>query len=411
MTAVAARPSPVGSAGRAADGALGALGWAWVVVIASIPVQQLIYVETGPTIRYLPVLLCLVSAGLGRFAQYRGLPGTVAFGLLALAGGLVSGFSTTVAASVTVAVWLALLVALVPGCLLFQLRRTDRFAMFATAGFLIVQSISALAGVLQSVGVSVLGFAARGGRVNGLAYHPNILGLMAVLAVIVCLGLAVAGRGRRPILGSLIVLNIGVLLLSGSLSALLSLVVALLCFAAIVRPWMLVLGAGAVLAIGVALVGVGGADPLAVLPGVSDRAEEVVGASGEGVASFLVRLDTYGFAIDRIGESPIVGTGMDPAGQATVTDDLVVHMMILRAWMQGGIFFLVAVAGLVISLAMVAVRAAATRELVGAAAVVVAMLVFGMTSTFYNQPHYWLPVLASVAYLEHRRRAASARLK
>ncbi|GMA30392.1 O-antigen ligase family protein [Litorihabitans aurantiacus] len=387
------------------------LGWAWIAVIASVPVQQLVYIETGPAIRYLPVLLGLVCAGLGRFSQYRGLPGTVAFGLLTLAGGLVSGFSTTVVASVTVAAWLALLVALVPGCLLFQVRRSDRFTTLATAGFLLVQSLSALAGVLQSVGVSVLGFTARGGRVNGLAHHPNILGLMAVVAVVVCLGLAVVGRGRRSILIGVVVLNIGVLLLSGSLSALLSLVVGLLCFVAIVRPWKLVLGAGAALATGVAVIGVGGADPRAVLPGVSDRAEEVVGASGEGVASFLVRLDTYGFALDRIAESPVVGTGMDPAGQSTVTSDLVVHMMILRAWMQGGIFLLVAVTGIVVALAIFAVRAAATRELVGAAAVVVVLLVFGMTSTFYNQPHYWLPVLAGVAYLEAQRRSASDRTR
>lgn len=408
MTAVST-PRPRATRTRpSARGPLGLLGWAWVALIASIPIQQLLYVETGPLIRYLPVLLCLVSAALGRFAQYRGLPGAVAFGLLALAAGVVSGFSTTVSASVSVAVWLALLVALAPGCLVFQLRRNDRFATFATRGFLIVQSLSAVAGLLQSVGIAVLGFAARGGRVNGLAYHPNILGLMAVLAVIICLGLAAAGHGRRPVLGAVAILNLGVLLLSGSLSALLSLAVALLCFAAIVRPWALVLGAGALLAVGVAVVGFGGADPLAVLPGVSDRAEEVVGASGEGVASVLVRLDTYGFALDRIGESPVVGTGMDPAGQGTVTDDLVVHMMILRAWMQGGIFFVVAVTGLVVTLTIMAARASARPRLVGGAAVVVVMLVFGMTSTFYNQPHYWLPVLASVAYLEYRRADTAA---
>lgn len=391
---------------------MGLLAWAWILVLCSVPVHQLIYVEMGAIVRYVPVLLGLGAAALGRFASYRAMPGLLASGLLMVAGGLVSGFSTSVTASTAVAVWLAILVVLIPGCVVFQIRRDQRFLPVVVKGFLGVQLASSLVALFQGVGVTVLGFAARGGRSNGLAYHPNILGLAAVAAVLLCLDQLLRGVGRRGILAMMLVVNVGALVLSGSLSAMMSLAVGLLCFGALVRPWVLVAAGGALLGIG-AVIGAAGGMGGAIVAPVADRTEEVVGASGEGVASLLVRLDTYQFAIDRIESGPIVGTGMDPAGQATVSSELVVHNMVLRAWMQGGIFFGTAVVGLIVALTILAVRGIRSahgerRMSVAPSAIIVAYLAFGMTSTFYNQPHYWLPVLVASAVLWERKLGSRA---
>lgn len=379
---------------------LGVDSWVWIAVIAITPLQQLFYALVSPQVRIVPLLTAVVSLLLARVAMTRMQGALTVTAIFVVLGGLASGANSDVAESVSVAVTLALLIALAPAAILFQLRRYPTFLRTMLATVLTVQTISAGAGIVQLAGVPILGVVARDGRVNGLAYHPNVLGLMAALAILVMVDLFRRRVASRALLVVAITINAAALIATASLSSLLTLAVGLVFFVArlsIQARWWWAAIAAAALTVG--LIATGG-NLEALLPDAFiDRVDQVTGAVESDVASLQVRLQTYQHAINYIIGDPFVGVGMDAMNQGTLTPSLVVHNYILRGWYQGGVLLLIGFVLVTIALLALAVRGMRRTTLTAPSAIIASLLAFGMTSAFYTQSHYWLPILLSVAVI------------
>src|SRR6478609_2283638 len=100
-----------------------------------------------------------------------------------------------------------------------------RWAIGLVAG----QTISAIAGMAQGfLGASVAGWQAELGRAPGLAGHPNILGLMSGIAIVLCVGeILDRGMWRWPAM-VVATVNLGGLLAGGSVSSMIAAAVGLL---------------------------------------------------------------------------------------------------------------------------------------------------------------------------------------
>jgi O-antigen ligase len=117
------------------------------------------------------------------------------------------------------------------------------------------------------------------------------------------------------------------------------------------------------------------------------------------------RLDVARLAFDEIAKQPIWGTGLDhDSGMLTseIAGSLQVHNILLLAWLQGGLVFLVGILGIL----ALATKAAWSRSLVAPrlhvamAGAAVSAIAFAMTSPILFQRYLWLPVdlvLASIA--------------
>ncbi|MEV5071114.1 O-antigen ligase family protein [Microbacterium sp. LMI12-1-1.1] len=384
---------------------LGLDGWVWVLVIATVPIQQLLYVLVSNEVRLLPIAAALMSLLLGRLALPRMQGILVGASALIIIGGLASGSNSSAGASVTVAITMAAFITLVPPAILFQMRRYPNFLRVALACALTVQTASAAAGIVQMTGQSVFGVIAREGRVNGLAYHPNVLGVMSVLAVLVLLELLRRRAAPRWILLASLLVNASALAATASLSSLLTLLVGLAFYAMRVATRYRV-AAIVLLALGlvIALVATGGNLATLLPDALSDRVDQVTGVTDDGTASWLVRVETYKWSWDYITSDPLVGVGMDAMNQGTLTPSLVVHNFLLRGWYQGGVFVLIGFGLLVVVMVVQAFSGFRHTDYISPSAVIVSMLAFAMTSAFYTQSHYWLPVLIAFAFISEQLR-------
>lgn len=384
---------------------LGLDGLIWLAVIAVTPIQQLLYVEVSPAVRFLPLAASLVSLVTMRIVRVRHSTALLLSALFVVAAGFVSGANSSRQDSLAVAVLFALLIAIAPCALAFQIRTVRRYASLMVQVFISVQTLSAIVGVLQSFGLTPFGFRARGGRINGLAEHPNVLGLMAGLSILVLLSLLWKRIGSRAGVGLLLLLQIYVLVLSGSLSSIIALAVGLIVYIFALPKNYRVLVLVYTIFASLLIVVVGPVRLIGLLPGYTeDRLADVLGQSGSGVASAQIRLQTYEFALNYLERDPFVGVGMDSMNQSTVVQDLVVHNYVLRAWFQGGVLLLVAMLLLTAVLVAAAFVGLRTRDL-APSATIFAMFGFALTSAFYTQSLYWLPLFVSLAFISERERA------
>ncbi|WP_191906723.1 O-antigen ligase family protein [Microbacterium lushaniae] len=325
----------------------------------------------------------------------------IAAAAMIVLGGLSSGQNSNLTESTTVAVTFALLVTVAPAAILFQTRRHPSFVRITVTLTLVVQTASAAAGIAQLGGIAIFGVIAREGRVNGLAYHPNVLGIMSTLAILVLLDLLRRKAARPFLLVCALGINVVALLATASLSSLITLLVGLLFFfvrlSTTAKMLSFLIAAVSLLV----SLWVANGDLSVLLPeAFASRVQQVTGASAEGgVASLLVRFQTYEWAWNYITADPWVGVGMDALNQGTLTPSLVVHNYILRGWYQGGIFLLMGFILITISLLVVAMNGMRKTNLIAPSAVIGAVLAFGMTSAFYTQSHYWIPILVAAAVL------------
>ncbi|WP_186813361.1 O-antigen ligase family protein [Cellulomonas xylanilytica] len=343
----------------------------------------------------------LACAAFGRLARPAFSSVWPVLALLSLAAGLLTGAGVNPTASFWTGARFAIIIGLAPFVLAFYVRASPRFAIRATWAFVAVQTVSALAGFLQFGGAAVLGQVARGGRANGLAGHPNILGLMSSLALLAVLRWVIGrNKGWLPALVVLVPIHLGTLVTSGSLSGTMALVVGLPVLLVAQRAVTRIVSAGLlVVAIVVPVASAGGASFAFLGDRVSERVSSVSGVGDDATGSLLDREQTYNYAIESIRTHPVIGRGLDGESSGTFNGVTVVHNYPLRAWFQGGVLLAV-VALVVYSMgALAVVNGIVQGRWALPVAVVAAILVYAGSAAFLVQYQYWIPLLLAFAAL------------
>ncbi|MGB3484614.1 MAG: O-antigen ligase family protein [Mycobacterium sp.] len=395
------RPEALTSSG-CSDKSQRSLFWTglWSVIAALVPVMRT-SVNAGwqlpqRHIEYMILLALVVAALLGRVARPAGFPIWIAGAVVIPTAGFISGFSSSISASLTIAVELALICLLAPAVFRYEILRTKSFVPCVLSAFLVSQTLSAATGVLQLTGADVFGRGAVFGRSTGFAGHPNVLGLMAVIALLVSLTMMRnAPRPAQAALWGAFAVNAVSLVGTGSLSSMLAGAVGLMVYA--IGRRRLVAAFFAALAAGTSIFIVGGAWAVSV---VEYRMAVVTGADDVGgAASVDVRLRTYQWALEYLSDDPLFGVGMDDASSGTFDGVTAVHTYLLHAWYQGGLLLFLWFLAVTALLLTTILRAMAGSRSVEAAAVLAAFLTFASMSAFFAQDQYWLPLLFAIATL------------
>lgn len=273
-------------------------------------------------------------------------------------------------------------------------RSLDAYLMGSavTAGWAVLQAL----GVLASGGPTV-------GRATGLSVHPN--GLGGILALAVVLGFLRIMRGEQRALSSLaVILSLLGLVASGSVSGMMAGLAGIALGLALTRG----LGKGLVMILVVAPIALVALDwiqtaaPFLVLP--SDRLLQVQGLDS-GPSTIASRVDTIRYAFEYLQDHPMVGVGLDDASGATLGEDVLVHNMLVRAWYQGGLPLLLA---WVISLTSMArghlwarSRRVDSHETMGLPVAMLTVLIFSMTGPVLYERWFWLPFVLGSAVGSH----------
>jgi hypothetical protein len=340
----------------------------------------------------------VASAALRRTARPAGLPVWWAAAVLVPAAGVLSGLVSSLPASLLEAVQLTVLCALAPAVFRYDILRTRGFLTWVVAAFLGSQTLSAAVGLYLFAGTAGTLRAALFGRAKGLAGHPNTLGIMCVIALLVALSsLGGASPRVRAGLWAVITLNAMALVATGSLSAMLAGVLGAAVLAVGRRRVALALAVSGVALLAGTVLALGGSSIAGFL------AHRVAAVFGAGIstdrASLAVRLRTYRWAFAHIAQDPLRGVGMDGLNSGTYDGDTVVHNALLRAWYQGGFLLFAWFLAVTVVLLVLTLRAMTSRQGVGAAAVIAASGAYAATSAAFVKPQYWLPLLFAVALL------------
>lgn len=374
------------------------LGALWVGVLSTVPVYRLIMTDVSPTYVYFVLALIVSCALLGRMSKPVFPNLWLAMLLVIPLASLISGTTTSVVASAIVGIKLALLVGLAPFVLRYLITHELRFLRRACVGFLLVQTSSAAAGLIQAGGATILGREANSGRANGLAVHPNVLGVMCALAIVICLALLPRMRGwPRFLLIVVAAINVAGLVATGSLSSLIAagvgLAVLLICMRITLRAAVIGIAGATVALSGLYMLGY---DSTLVTSGIEERVDVVTGVS-DGVASLDIREQTYKYALNSILDDPLTGVGMDGANEATYDGSTVVHNYLLRGWYQGGLLMFIIILAFTAAMFVIIFRSLRQSDHGIAVASIATMLTFAATSAFYDQQQYWIPLLVAVA--------------
>jgi O-antigen ligase len=315
-------------------------------------------------------------------------------GYASLVAVLTATKSATVEENLFVGAQLVLLVGFGPFAMTANALIDPRFVQRVSVAFLAGQVLSAIVAILQLMGRPVLGSEPLQGRAYGLAEHPNTLGLLSCLAILIALQMLLATRRFRLLTFGALVANVIALVASGSVSSMMALSIGLAVLIVSRRDLLgkMVLG---VIACAIALWLVGKLSSVFnYLPSLTGRYGQVTGHT-ESVSSWGLRTLTYEFAWTRISEEPIFGVGLSPKYSGTYNGITVTHNVFLRAWYQGGILFAIAIALIVVAVLVVTFRAMIRKEYSGEASVLVAIFAFALTSALFEQRHFWLPVIVA----------------
>lgn len=269
------------------------------------------------------------------------------------------------------------------------------FASRLGIAFLIGQSLSASVALAQQMGHSILVPATLAhGRSLGLAEHQNTLGLMACIGILLALQILLVGRKFRPFTLAALAVNVLALIASGSLTAVMGLLVGLIVLVICMRGYLaktLVWGTALAPAAWLVASAIGLLDRL---PSLSERYRQVTGQA-KGGSSWEVRRQTYDFAWSKIAEDPLFGRGLNIQSSGTFNGITQVHNALIRAWYQGGILLGVAFALITIAIAIVVFQALIAKEHGIEASILVAVLVFMSLSVVLEQREFWLPILVA----------------
>lgn len=373
---------------------MSALAVIWIVVVSLVPIMRILDARLSVVVDLLTMAMLL----LGRVRAPFGAPLWVIAAILVPIAGMISGQSSDLQASVQTAISLAITIGILPFVLRYLVLSEPGWARKALTGFLTVQTLSAIAGLMQAhLGLEILGRVANEGRANGLSGHPNVLGIMATVAILTAIAAFPRASTRlRVVLAAVAGLNLSALLATGSLSNLLALGVGLsvlvLAMRVTIKALLILLAAIALLVVLQVSFGLSFAE---LTSGVQARVDDVTGQTGD-VGSLQIREATWANAWQLILSDPFVGAGMDATNQA-VYGQTVVHNFVLRYWYQGGLVLLASLALWVGVLVVALLRALARGKDGGSVAAIAAILAFAVTSAFYNSTYYWIPLLLAVA--------------
>ncbi|MFX1757340.1 O-antigen ligase family protein [Rhodococcus sp. As11] len=371
---------------------------AWMAIAFLLPLYRTLPAPVAAAWMFGALGLLVVSATFGVVARPY-LPGLWIFsGFATIVAILTATNLASVSSNVFVGTQMFVLLCLGAFVLRANVLRDPMFVRRVAKAFLVTQTVSAAAGIAQIAGTPVLGNQAVNDRAPGLAGHPNVLALMGGIAVLLCFREAFLNAERRRLVVVIAGINFASIIASGSLSALsaclLGLVIMAISFriktATIIKTAVMV-GIAFWLALTYTDFGENVRTPL-------DRYLQVTGQT-EAVSTLDIRGDTYGYAWQAIQDSPLFGVGLDAAYAASFDNVTVVHNVFLRAWYQGGILLAVAIGAMILAILVIALRAMRTRTNGTAAAVLVTIMAFALTSAFFEQAYYWLPALLAWATL------------
>jgi O-antigen ligase len=268
-----------------------------------------------------------------------------------------------------------------------------KFVQRVSVAFLVGQFLSDIAAILQLLGISAVGSGPVQGRALGLAEHPDTFGLMSSLAILIALQFLLATRKFRLLVLVALGANIMALIASGTLSAMMALLMGLTVLIIARRDYVGKMAlSGIVCAVILWLVG-RFSGIFNYLPSVQQRYLEVTGQT-KIASSWEGRTLTYQLAWSKIMDDPVYGVGLN-FKYSQIFNDAAVHNVFLRAWYQGGIFLATAIALIVIAVLIVALRAMIKKVHGGEASVLVAIFAYALTSSYFEQRQFWLPVVVA----------------
>ncbi|ORA46311.1 hypothetical protein BST22_22175 [Mycolicibacterium chubuense] len=281
------------------------------------------------------------------------------------------------------------------------------FVARVSVAFLAGQTVSSAAAVMQVLGRPFLGVEALQGRALGMAGHPNTLGLMACVGILVALQILLSCRRRRILTVIALAANVAALFASGSLSSFLAVSAGFLVWVLCMRQRLGKLAIGAIAFMAGLWLVFSSTGIAQYLPSVLERYRQVTGqTSADG--SWEIRIRTYDFAWQRIMEDPIFGNGLGASASGTYNGITVTHNIFLRSWFQGGIFLAAALGLLLVAVLAVTLKSIYLKRYAAETSIIVALITFALTSAFFEQRDYWLPILiawGSISAAEIKRRA------
>ncbi|WP_368681059.1 O-antigen ligase family protein [Rhodococcus opacus] len=345
--------------------------------------------------------LIVVSVALGKVARPLYAMVWIIAGYGALVAILTATTEGTVEENVSTGAQLFVLLGLGAFVMTSIVRENPHFIRTISTVFLTAQTVSSLAGIAQVAGIPVLGWSVVQGRAPGLAGHPNVLGMLSCVAILLCLHHLVYTRTRRLLTMAIALINIGGLLATGSLSALfagaLGILVAAICMRGSIKNLLRII-VGTVVLSWLVVQFTDFADSVRT---PADRYLQVTGQT-RADGTWEIRKRTYQFAWEGIKEHPLFGNGLSANHGATFDGVTLTHNVFLRAWYQGGIMLALGIGLIVLTVVGVAIRSMIHKENGLAAGVLVAVMGFALTSAFFEQSYYWLPVLVAWAAISQR---------
>lgn len=366
---------------------------AWSIVAALVPVNSAL---PGPVrgLFFAAIGILLVFPVLSwRIARPLYYPVWVIAGYGIIGATLVSGVGGPIVSNVFVGAQLLLLLGFGPYVLTYATLQDQKFTNRVALAFVAGQSFSALTAVTEFQSIAVPTITDRSA---GLTEAVNTLGLMAGLAVLICIRILMATRAHFFLVLPALLINALGLITSGSLTAALG-----VCLGALV----LVLGTtvsigravgwsiAAALAIGLAIAAAG---PSIKLPSLGDRYLQVTGQT-RGVSTWEIRKSTYDAAWATIERDPLYGQGLNGKYSAVLGGLAGIHNFILRAWYQGGILLCFVFVLIAAAILAVIIRSAIRRQDGGEASVLVALFVYACFSPVLEQRTFWIPALLAWA--------------
>lgn len=371
----------------------------WTIISALIPVNYALP-SAVRSVWFIAIMATIGGAALLWRVARPVLPAIWIFtGFAAVVAVATATRSATVGENVFVGAQLVLLLGLGPFVLTRAAVADSSFASRAALGFLVGQTLSAAVAVSQLLGstIQVPGFVygAVYGRASGLTEHPNTLGVMSCIAILLSMRMCMDHRRLRLLALSAMATNAIGLISSGSLTAVLALAcgVAVLVVSrrdALGKVAVFGLAAAGAVALIVSKTGI-----VEYFPSLTARYLQVTGSAK--TSSWEARKQTYDFAWDSITRDPLFGNGLSTRTSGTFNGVITVHNLVLRAWYQGGLLLAIGFGLLVLGMVVVVVTSMARKRNGVEAGVIVAILVYASVSPVLEQRHFWIPLLIAWA--------------
>ncbi|WP_081660118.1 O-antigen ligase family protein [Mycolicibacterium iranicum] len=278
----------------------------------------------------------------------------------------------------------------------YNVKIDRQFSGRVSFAFLMGQTLSSAVAISQLLGlaVNVPGsiYGVVGGRASGMTEHPNTLGLMSCVGSLLALyTLLVSQKWRFAALVALLT-NLVALVASGSLTAVLSLIIGLAILVLSMRDYLGRMAIWSIAFMAVSSLAIGLSGILAYLPSLTDRYAQVTGRDSDQ-SSWEIRLRTYRFAWEAIVKDPIFGNGLDIQSSGTFNGMIAAHNSILRSWYQGGVALALAFTLIALAFLWIVIRSLLKKQQSIQASLLAALLVYAMVSPVLEQRQFWIPAI------------------